>query len=100
MGQEPSPSYSPPEREATMLQARGSARTVENEVTSKGRRDEEQSEIGRKDTPFRRLDLPMFDGEGTINWIFKANKYFDVNCLTEREKMVAVSVCMEGEALS
>lgn len=98
--QEPSPSYSPPEREATMPQTGGNDRMAENEVFGAVRRDEELTEVVRRDVPFRRLDLPVYEGEGTINWIFKADRYFEVNRLIEREKLVAVGVCMEGEALS
>lgn len=86
MGQEPSPSYLLLEKETTVPQTeRSEGRIAEREATSDERKVE---------------DLPVFERDDTINWIFKVERYFEVNHLTEREKLIVVGVCMEGRTLS
>lgn len=98
--QEPHPFYLPPERETTMPWTRSEGGVVEEEATCNERREKELLERNQKDVPFHQLDLLVFDGEDAINWIFKVERYFDINLLMEKEKLVAVGVCMKGEALS
>ena len=43
----------------------------------------------------RKLELPIFDG-----WLFRAERYFEINRLTSAEKLRAVVVCLKGEALA
>ena len=40
----------------------------------------------------------MFDGEEANLWIFRAERYFSINRLTEMEKLEAAGVCFEGVA--
>ena len=56
--------------------------------------------IVQKDRQPRKLDLPTFDGTDPDAWIFRAERYFAVNGLTEKEQLEAVGVCFEGEAQS
>ena len=46
----------------------------------------------------RKLELPVFDGEGADSWIFLAERYLTINRLIEMEKLEAVGVCFEGVA--
>ena len=46
----------------------------------------------------RKLELSVFDGEGANSWIFRAERYFFINCLTEIEKLEATRVCFKGVA--
>lgn len=48
----------------------------------------------------RRIEIPMFGGEDPIGWIFRADKYFFVNCFRAEDKVQAVGVCMEGLTLT
>lgn len=41
----------------------------------------------------------MLDGIELDGWIFRVERYFGVNRLTEEEKMDAAVVFLEGEAL-
>ena len=41
----------------------------------------------------RKLEISVFDGEGANSWIFQAERYFSINCLTEMEKLEATRVC-------
>lgn len=47
----------------------------------------------------KKLELPVFHGEDPHGWVFLAKRYFAINDIDEREKVVATSVCMEGKAL-
>ena len=48
----------------------------------------------------RRLELPIFEGSDLDGWIFRVEWYFEINGLRIDEKLRAVMVCMEGEALA
>lgn len=49
---------------------------------------------------YRKLDMPLFDGEDPDGWILRVERYFSFYRLSEEEKMEAAIVGMEGEALS
>ena len=44
--------------------------------------------------------MPIFNGENLDDWIFRVERYFSINRLTEVEKIVAVGVSVNGDALS
>ncbi|XP_044474694.1 uncharacterized protein LOC123202715 [Mangifera indica] len=46
------------------------------------------------------MELPLFDGGNPWGWIAKAERYFQMNGMDERERIPAVILCFEGEALS
>lgn len=48
----------------------------------------------------RKLEMPIFNGEDPDGWLFSAKRYFEVNGLTKQEKMGAIGVSLEGDALS
>lgn len=48
----------------------------------------------------RRLEMPMFTGENPDGLIFKAERYFNINHLTENERLVAAGINVDGDALS
>ncbi|XP_061360057.1 uncharacterized protein LOC133304100 [Gastrolobium bilobum] len=48
----------------------------------------------------RKLELPVFSGEDVFGWLNKVERYFRVNGLTDTEKLSAVLLVMEGEALN
>lgn len=53
----------------------------------------------RKDLLYRQLELPLFNGVEALDWISKIERYFQVNSLTELEKLITAGVGMEGDAL-
>ncbi|KAF7836177.1 Retrovirus-related Pol polyprotein from transposon 17.6 [Senna tora] len=61
-----------------------------------------EDEIGgdREYGKYRRLELPIFNGEDPIGWLFRVERYFIVNAVPGEEKLDAVAVCMEGKALN
>ena len=48
----------------------------------------------------RTLELPVFIGDDSEGWLFRAERYFEINRLTPGEKLRATVVCLEGEALA
>ena len=47
-----------------------------------------------------RLEMPIFFGENLDGWIFRAERYFVVNHLSENEKWVAAGVSFDGDTSS
>lgn len=48
---------------------------------------------------FKRLDMPLFDGSNPDGWILRAERYFNFDRLSEEDKIEAVVVALEGDAL-
>ncbi|WVZ09004.1 hypothetical protein V8G54_022350 [Vigna mungo] len=62
---------------------------------------EEESEYDRVEVQrswMKRVELPTFEGIDPTGWITKAEKFFDIQGVTEKEKMKLVYICMEGGA--
>jgi len=47
-----------------------------------------------------KLDVPRFNGEDPLGWIFKVNQFFDYHRTTDEQRLRIASFYMEGEALS
>ena len=54
---------------------------------------------GREWQGGRRLEMPIFTGENPDGWLFQAERYFNMNRLSENEKMAVAGVSFEGDAL-
>ncbi|GJS88960.1 ankyrin repeat-containing protein [Tanacetum coccineum] len=48
----------------------------------------------------RKLKMPVFEGEDAYGWIYRVERYFKIQGLTQQEQLRATSLCMEAEALS
>lgn len=48
---------------------------------------------------YRKLDLPVFEGNNPDGWILRAERYFSFYRLNEEEKLEAAVVGLDGEAL-
>ncbi|KAF7825234.1 1-phosphatidylinositol-3-phosphate 5-kinase [Senna tora] len=55
---------------------------------------------GKEGGKYRKLEIPLFDGDEAIGWFFKVERYFSLNQMQEGEKLEAVAVCMEGKVLN
>lgn len=55
---------------------------------------------GRGDPKIRKLKMPVFEGEDAHGWIYRVERYFLVNGLTEGERLMAAALCLEGKALA
>lgn len=48
---------------------------------------------------YRKLDMPVFDGEDPDGWILRVERYFAFYHLSEMEMLEAVVVALDGDAL-
>ncbi|XP_017428812.2 uncharacterized protein LOC108336878 [Vigna angularis] len=46
----------------------------------------------------KRVELPTFEGTDPTGWIEKAEKFFDIQGVTKKEKMKLMYICMDGGA--
>ena len=46
----------------------------------------------------KRVELPVFEGFDPLNWINRAEKFFELQGVTEEEKLRLAYICMEGSA--
>jgi len=58
------------------------------------------TEIDREPGRFRRLELPLFSGDDPSGWIFRMQRYFNINGIRKHEKLEATVVGLEGKALN
>ncbi|GJX32127.1 hypothetical protein Tco_0241982 [Tanacetum coccineum] len=47
-----------------------------------------------------KLKMPVFVGEEAYGWIYRVERYFEIQGLPQHEQLRAAALCMEGEALS
>lgn len=59
-----------------------------------------ESRVDRGDLRVRKLKMPIFEGEDGHWWIYRVERYITVNRLTKKERLKAVSLCLEGKALA
>ena len=50
--------------------------------------------------PHMKLDVPRFDGQDPVGWIFKISQFFDYQGLPDQERITVASFYMDGPALS
>ncbi|KAH9733790.1 hypothetical protein KPL71_017135 [Citrus sinensis] len=50
-------------------------------------------------TRFSKLNFPKFEGENPNGWIYKCDRFFNINGIVEEEKVEMVSIHLEGHAL-
>lgn len=48
----------------------------------------------------RKQELRVFDEENPDGWLFRAERYFDINVLSAAERLRTAAVCLEGDALT
>lgn len=44
--------------------------------------------------------MPIFEGTDPDGWVFRVERYFSINRLSEEEKVEVTAVCFDGEALA
>lgn len=49
--------------------------------------------------PHMKLDLPRFNGQDPLGWIFKIQQFFDYQGVSDVERLIVASFYMEGPAL-
>ena len=49
---------------------------------------------------YRKLQLLVFKGEDPLVWIFRVERYFTVNEISEAEILKSTTVCLEGKVFN
>ncbi|GJS21363.1 putative mitochondrial protein [Tanacetum coccineum] len=52
------------------------------------------------DCRMRKLKMPLFDGKDAYGWIYRVERYFEIQGIPQQEQLRVAILCMEGEALS
>ena len=55
--------------------------------------------VGQDRIKFKKLEMPVFNGEDPDGWIYRAEHYFQMHLLNEQEKLKIAIVSMEGKGL-
>ncbi|KAA0037917.1 ty3-gypsy retrotransposon protein [Cucumis melo var. makuwa] len=55
---------------------------------------------GQKRIKFKKLEMPVFNGEDPEGWFYRAEHYFQMHLLNEREKLEIAVVSLEGRGLN
>ncbi|KAF7839766.1 putative mitochondrial protein [Senna tora] len=79
-----------------LLEIKDSMARLEKKVDGK----DDQMVITEGSGKLQKLELPIFDGEEAVGWLFKVERYFNINRMREEEKLEVVTVCMDGKALN
>ncbi|KAF7801588.1 Retrotransposable element Tf2 [Senna tora] len=83
------------------------ARDRDGGVEQHGDADESETHSNRGDETvqnkgpgkFKKHKIPVFEGQDPIGWLFKGERYFDINKV-EKSKMEAAAMRLEGRALN
>ena len=49
---------------------------------------------------FKKVEMPIFNGDDPDSWLFRAERYFQIHKLTDFEKMTVATISFEGPALN
>ncbi|GKB88612.1 hypothetical protein Tco_0960884 [Tanacetum coccineum] len=52
------------------------------------------------DYRFKKLKMPIFDGEDAYGWIYRIERFFKIQGVKALEQLQVAKLCLEGEALS
>lgn len=47
----------------------------------------------------RKVEMPVFNGSNAESWVLRVDQYFELGGFTETEKLHAVRVCFDDDAL-
>ena len=52
------------------------------------------------DYRFKKLKMPIFDGEDAYGWIYRMERFFKIQGVEASDQLQVAELCLEGEALS
>ena len=89
------------------VQETWTGKTAEGESsTSKETKNETTEKKGDGDgdnndrNKFKKVEMPVFDGDDPDSWLFCAERYFQIHKLTDSEKLTVATISFEGPALN
>ncbi|KAF1891370.1 hypothetical protein Lal_00017002 [Lupinus albus] len=88
-----------------MLAAIATKLGISKGATSIGDGSENEGEVQRHKTHqnhdrWHKLEIPIFLGEDAYGWVQKLERYFTLKAISEKERMQATMVALEGKALN
>ena len=66
----------------------------------KGPKDDKNKGGGRKMGEFRKIKAPIFEGEDAFGWIYKVERFFEIQDIGVRDCLKATAICLDGKALA
>lgn len=60
----------------------------------------ERSMLGGDWLRIRKLEMPIFSSDDLDGWVYGADRYFEINGFSEKERLAAIEVSLEASALS
>ena len=66
----------------------------ENETRKDEKKIDDESNSDRN--KFKKVEMPIFNGDDPDSWLFRAERYFHIHKLTEFEKMIVSTISFEG----
>lgn len=67
------------------------------EETKKNTKEKEDKSVDRN--KFRKVEMPVFDGNSPNLWLFKGNHYFQIHKLSNSKKMTVFVISFDGPTL-
>ncbi|KAA0052895.1 transposon Tf2-1 polyprotein isoform X1 [Cucumis melo var. makuwa] len=90
--------------QSTTRESEGSTSKAKTKVTepiNEGNENEKNGEEKNNDrSKFKKVEMPVFNGEDPNAWLFRADRYFQIHRLTDSEKMTVATISFEGPALN
>ncbi|CAI9295062.1 unnamed protein product [Lactuca saligna] len=66
----------------------------------KGPKDDKNKGGGRKIGEFQKIKAPIFEGEDAFGWIYKVERFFEIQDIGVRDRLKAATICLDGKALA
>ena len=89
------------------IQETWTGKTVEGESseskeTTNGTTEKKEDDEGDGNdrNKFKKVEMPVFDGDDPDSWLFRAERYFQIHKLTDSEKLTVATISFEGPALN
>ncbi|KAA0039182.1 transposon Tf2-1 polyprotein isoform X1 [Cucumis melo var. makuwa] len=90
--------------QSTTRESEGSTSKAKTKVTEPINEGNENEKNGGKKnndrSKFKKVEMPVFNGEDPDAWLFRADRYFQIHRLTDSEKMTVATISSEGPALN
>ena len=62
--------------------------------------NQEENERNPDRNKFKKVEMPVFNGEDPDSWLFRADRYFQIHKLTDSEKMTVATISFGVPALN
>lgn len=91
----------PSVRETMTVKAKAGEGTFDKGIsgeTPEGRTKNEDGNTERN--KFKKVEIPIFNGEDLDSWLFRVDRYFQIHKLTDAKKILVATISFEGPTLN